>query len=162
VTGSATRSRDFQRCLKSRPIRPEEKLLGACEESGELDEKVEFSVTLTRKMGEIGLFGMFVSEEYGGQGLDYISYIIAGKLSSLHVPIFLCPTIPLLRHSNIPVCRRYMPDLPIMIGAAVLLPWSSPSPAASFVFCVSPMLPFPPNVNDRNDEKVTGKNRCAD
>ena len=28
-------------------------------------------------MGEIGLFGMLVSEEYGGQGLDYLSYIIA-------------------------------------------------------------------------------------
>ncbi|HAO22882.1 MAG TPA: acyl-CoA dehydrogenase [Desulfobacteraceae bacterium] len=43
----------------------------------ELDEKEQFSVELTKKMGEIGLFGMFVSEEYGGQGLDYISYIIA-------------------------------------------------------------------------------------
>ncbi|MBU2646991.1 acyl-CoA dehydrogenase family protein [bacterium] len=43
----------------------------------ELDEKEEFSVDLTLKMGEIGLFGMFVPEQYGGQGLDYISYIIA-------------------------------------------------------------------------------------
>ncbi len=45
--------------------------------AGELDEKEEFSVELTRKMGEIGLFGMFVSEEYEGQAMDYISYIIA-------------------------------------------------------------------------------------
>ena len=43
----------------------------------ELDEKEEFSAELTRKMGEIGLFGMFVSEEYDGQGMDYLSYIIA-------------------------------------------------------------------------------------
>ncbi len=43
----------------------------------DLDEKEAFSVELTKKMGEIGLFGMFVSEEYEGQGLDYISYIIA-------------------------------------------------------------------------------------
>jgi len=43
----------------------------------ELDEKEEFSSDLTTKMGEIGLFGMFVSEEYEGQGLDYLSYIIA-------------------------------------------------------------------------------------
>jgi len=28
-------------------------------------------------MGELGLFGMFVSEKYGGQGMDYVSYIIA-------------------------------------------------------------------------------------
>ena len=43
----------------------------------ELNDKEEFSVELTRKMGEIGLFGMVVSEKYGGQGLDYLSYIIA-------------------------------------------------------------------------------------
>ena len=43
----------------------------------ELDEKQQFSIELTRKMGEMGLFGMVVPEEYGGQGLDYISYIIA-------------------------------------------------------------------------------------
>ena len=45
--------------------------------AGELDEKEEFSVSLTQKMGEIGLFGMVIPEEYGGQGLDYISFIIA-------------------------------------------------------------------------------------
>jgi len=43
----------------------------------ELDEKEEFSIEITKKMGEIGLFGMFVSDEYEGQGMDYISYIIA-------------------------------------------------------------------------------------
>ncbi|RME26710.1 MAG: acyl-CoA dehydrogenase [Deltaproteobacteria bacterium] len=43
----------------------------------ELDEREEFSYELTRAMGGLGLFGMFVSEEYGGQGLDYVSYIIA-------------------------------------------------------------------------------------
>ncbi len=44
--------------------------------AGQLDETETFSVELTKKMGEIGLFGMFVSEAYGGQELDYISYII--------------------------------------------------------------------------------------
>ena len=43
----------------------------------ELDEKEEFSLDLTRKMGEIGLFGITVPSEYGGQGLDYLAYIIA-------------------------------------------------------------------------------------
>lgn len=43
----------------------------------ELDEKEEFSVELTREMGELGLFGTIVDPAYGGQGLDYISYIIA-------------------------------------------------------------------------------------
>lgn len=43
----------------------------------ELDENEEFSSELTRKMGEIGLFGMFVPEKYEGQEMDYLSYIIA-------------------------------------------------------------------------------------
>jgi alkylation response protein AidB-like acyl-CoA dehydrogenase len=43
----------------------------------ELDETETFSSELTRKMGEIGLFGLFVSEAYDGQAMDYISYIIA-------------------------------------------------------------------------------------
>jgi len=45
--------------------------------AAELDDSQTFSVELTKKMGEIGLFGMFVSEEYDGQDMDYISYIIA-------------------------------------------------------------------------------------
>lgn len=43
----------------------------------ELDEKEEFSIELTKKMGEMGLFGMFLPEKYGGQNSDYLSYIIA-------------------------------------------------------------------------------------
>jgi len=43
----------------------------------ELDEKEEFSYETMRKMADLGLFGMFVSEKYGGQGMDYVSYIIA-------------------------------------------------------------------------------------
>ena len=43
----------------------------------ELDEKEVFSYETMEKMAGLGLFGMFVSEEYGGQGMDYVSYIIA-------------------------------------------------------------------------------------
>lgn len=43
----------------------------------ELDEKGEFSIELTRKMGEIGLFGMYLPEKYGGQNLDTLAYVIA-------------------------------------------------------------------------------------
>ena len=43
----------------------------------ELDEKAEFSYDLTNKLGELGLFGMYLPEKYGGQGLDTLSYIIA-------------------------------------------------------------------------------------
>jgi short/branched chain acyl-CoA dehydrogenase len=43
----------------------------------ELDEKEEFSIDLTRKMAELGLFGIVVPAKYGGAGMDYLSYIIA-------------------------------------------------------------------------------------
>lgn len=42
-----------------------------------LDEKEEFSLDLVKKMAELGLFGMFVSEEYGGSGVGYVAYCIA-------------------------------------------------------------------------------------
>ena len=45
--------------------------------AADLDESETFSPELTQKMGDIGLFGMFVSEDYAGQGMDYLSYIIA-------------------------------------------------------------------------------------
>lgn len=42
----------------------------------ELDEKEEFSYDLAKKMAEMGFFGCFLPEEYGGSNLDYLSYII--------------------------------------------------------------------------------------
>jgi alkylation response protein AidB-like acyl-CoA dehydrogenase len=43
----------------------------------ELDKKEEFSYELTAKMGEIGLFGITVSPDFGGLGMNYLSYILA-------------------------------------------------------------------------------------
>ena len=43
----------------------------------EQDAKEEFPIPLAKKMGEAGLFGITIPKEYGGQGLDYLSYIIA-------------------------------------------------------------------------------------
>jgi alkylation response protein AidB-like acyl-CoA dehydrogenase len=60
--------RETVRDFAEREIRPVAK---------ELDEKAEFSLELTAKMGELGLFGMYLPEKYGGQGLDTLAYIIA-------------------------------------------------------------------------------------
>ncbi|VEN72880.1 putative acyl-CoA dehydrogenase YngJ [Candidatus Desulfarcum epimagneticum] len=71
---------DFDLTREQQMIRSEVRKFAEAEiapVAGELDEKEEFSADLTRKMGEIGLFGMFVSDEFQGQGMDYISYIIA-------------------------------------------------------------------------------------
>lgn len=43
----------------------------------ENDKNEHFSVDLVKKMGEMGLFGITVSPEYGGHGMDTLSYIIA-------------------------------------------------------------------------------------
>jgi len=45
--------------------------------AGRLEQVGEFSVELTRKMGDMGLLGIFIPIEYGGRGLDVLSYIIA-------------------------------------------------------------------------------------
>lgn len=44
---------------------------------GELDKQEKFSPELTIKMGELGLLGINISPEYGGMGMDTLSYIIA-------------------------------------------------------------------------------------
>lgn len=68
ITGDHEMIRQTVRDFAEREIKP----LAA-----ELDESESFSPELTLKMGELGLFGMTLPPEYGGQGLDNLSYIIA-------------------------------------------------------------------------------------
>jgi len=85
----------------------------------ELDEKEEFSYETMRKMGEIGLFGMFVSEEYGGQAMDYVSYIIAteeiARVDGSHAATVAAGNSlgigPLYYFGNEEQKRRYLPKL---------------------------------------------------
>ena len=41
------------------------------------DESREFPMDLFRKMGELGFIGLPHAKEFGGQGQDYLSYILA-------------------------------------------------------------------------------------
>jgi alkylation response protein AidB-like acyl-CoA dehydrogenase len=43
----------------------------------ERDIKGEFPAEIVKKMGELGFMGMMVSPDYGGAGLDTISYVLA-------------------------------------------------------------------------------------
>jgi alkylation response protein AidB-like acyl-CoA dehydrogenase len=43
----------------------------------ERDEKEEFPGAIVKELGELGFMGMMVPEEWGGAGLDTISYVIA-------------------------------------------------------------------------------------
>nr|WP_319399096.1 acyl-CoA dehydrogenase family protein [uncultured Carboxylicivirga sp.] len=45
--------------------------------AAQLDEEESFSVELTKKMGQAGLFGIDIPKKYGGRELDTLSYIIA-------------------------------------------------------------------------------------
>jgi len=87
--------------------------------AGELDEKEEFSYDTMRKMGELGLFGMFVSETYGGQGMDYLSYIIAteeiARVDGSHAATVAAGNSlgigPLYYYGNEAQKRKYLPKL---------------------------------------------------
>ncbi len=60
--------RDTVREFAEQVIRPKAK---------ELDDGEKFSPEITRQMGELGLFGFCIPEEYGGNGFGYIPYIVA-------------------------------------------------------------------------------------
>ena len=45
--------------------------------AAQLDETHEFPVDLAKKMGELGLMGVAVPEEYDGAGMGYICYVVA-------------------------------------------------------------------------------------
>jgi alkylation response protein AidB-like acyl-CoA dehydrogenase len=85
----------------------------------ELDKKEEFSYTTMQKMAELGLFGIFVSEEYGGQAMDYVSYIIAveeiARIDGSHAATVAAENSlgigPLYYFGNESQKKKYLPKL---------------------------------------------------
>ena len=45
--------------------------------ASEIDENERFPVETVKKMNDLGLMGIPFSPEYGGAGMDYVSYAIA-------------------------------------------------------------------------------------
>ena len=41
------------------------------------DKSAEFPSEIVKKMGELGFMGMMVSPDYGGAGMDTVSYVLA-------------------------------------------------------------------------------------
>lgn len=84
-----------------------------------LDEKEEFSYELVDKMARLGLFGMTISEEYGGQGMDYLSYCIAveelARVDGCQAATVAAENSlgigPLYHYGNEEQKRKYLPDL---------------------------------------------------
>ena len=94
-------------------------------QAARLDIAEEFSVGLTKAMGQIGLFGMVVPDTYGGQGLDYLSYVLAVE-ELARVDASQAATVtahnslgigPILNFGSQDQKRRYLP--PLCTGEAV-------------------------------------------
>lgn len=87
--------------------------------AGKLDEDETFSYETMQKMADLGLFGMFVSEKYGGQGMDYVSYIIAteeiARVDGSHAATVAAGNSlgigPLYYFGNEEQKRKYLPKL---------------------------------------------------
>ena len=60
----------------------------------ERDEKQEVAYEQRKKLGELGFLGMMVSPEYGGGGLDTISYVIAmEEISKIDASVSVCMSV---------------------------------------------------------------------
>ena len=87
--------------------------------AGEWDEKHAFPYDVVAKMGELGLFGLSIPEEWGGSGGDFTSLCLAieelarGDASiaiTLEAGVGLGIS-PIYRFGNEEQKRRYLPDL---------------------------------------------------
>ena len=85
----------------------------------EWDESQEFPVPLFKQMGELGLMGMLVPQEYGGAGFSYLEYVTAlteigavcGSIAlSMAAHNSLC-TGHILQHANEEQKKRWLPKL---------------------------------------------------
>lgn len=85
----------------------------------EWDESQEFPVPLFKQMGELGLMGVLVPQEYGGAGLSYLEYVTAiteigavcGSIAlSMAAHNSLC-TGHILQHANDEQKKRWLPKL---------------------------------------------------
>jgi len=76
----------------------------------EWDESQHFPVDLFRKMGELGLMGVLVPEEYGGSGFGYFEYVTAiVEISKVCGSIGL--TGHILAFGNEEQKKKYLPKL---------------------------------------------------
>lgn len=58
------------------------------------DEAQKFPAEQVRKMGELGFMGMMVSEQYGGGGMDTVSYVLAmEEISKIDASASVCMSV---------------------------------------------------------------------
>ena len=85
--------------------------------AAELDRNPRFPWETLRKMGELGLLGMLTPEEYGGAGLDTLSYAVLleeiAAVDAAHATIMSVtnglPQSLLLKHGTDAQRSKYLP-----------------------------------------------------
>ena len=73
----------------------------------EIDESGVIGVDVIKKMAEVGLMGMTISEEYGGQGGGFLEAAIAGEELAYHAPALSLAVLYLLQCSWPYVLQMY-------------------------------------------------------
>ncbi len=87
--------------------------------AAELDRKEEFPAELVQSMAELGFMGIFVPEQYGGSGMDVVSYALAleeickacastGTIMSVNNSL-VCD--PILSYGTAEQKEKYLPPL---------------------------------------------------
>lgn len=107
----------------------------------ERDQSAEFPHDLFTEMGELGLLGMFVPEEFGGAGMDLLSYLLtveelARVDASIAVGMSVTNSVccyPILEFGTQEQKRKYLPELASgqVIGGFMLTEPHAGSDAAS-------------------------------
>ena len=62
--------------------------------AAEIDRSDQFQMDLWRKMGDLGVLGITVGEEYGGANMGYLATSWRWKKSRAPRPRSACPTAP--------------------------------------------------------------------
>ncbi len=106
-----------------------------------MDDRDEFPRDIVRRMGELGLLGLPIPEEFGGVGADYVSYMLAieeisyasaaiGVILAVHTSV---GTMPILHFGTPEQQERYVPKLAAgeLLGAFALTEPNAGSDAQS-------------------------------
>ena len=84
-----------------------------------MDRDAEYPLETVKKLGKMGIMGMPFPKEYGGSGLDYVTYVMAVEEISK-----ICPSHGVIVQTHNALCcwpiftygteeqkRKYLPDL---------------------------------------------------